>query len=439
MTAVSREVHAVAIKDQNVVLESALFTSLVEREKSSASYHRVQVGVREGEYTTWVGEWDQRSQRIGECESLTALNPERASMRLRSGQSVVVKVTQDGGPVSLRGATITLGLAFVGGRAGEIRPLVTASVGVADQGTRRALSAVERQMNAGGLARREVVVALDDAETWPAGVMSGRIQRDSTTALSLQQYEGDRVDVNGTMVGITSSGISLTTSDRIIDSTGSFSSTAITTSTLYYLYLGESGVLRAATTAPTRYNGIYYLGTTGGAVAWRFMGWARTNSSTQWVNDTTDRLVINYYNRLALPIYVRPGYSDGNTITTYTTTSTTWTSANAGSGSAGSYIANGEDAVRFHLTSISAGSGAISVYSGIGDNSTTNAYSMTHSGNTTTMTNHCAMIYTPSAGYRTVNLLVAVSGGTGTFTADYSRLGGSADPVGTQIAGVVMG
>ena len=43
----------------NVVLHHLKLYSVVERLASTSNYHKVEVGFQEGDYTTWIGEWDQ--------------------------------------------------------------------------------------------------------------------------------------------------------------------------------------------------------------------------------------------------------------------------------------------------------------------------------------------------------------------------------------------
>lgn len=277
------------------------------------------------------------------------------------------------------------------------------------------------------------------------GMFACRMQRDSTTQVSLQYFNGRYIDVNGEMVDVGASGYPMLTSDNLLSSTGTDSAGAMGASTLYYVYVSNSQAsfaandLRASATGPSAYRGAKYLGTSGNAAHWRFVGWVRTNGSTNFVNTALDRLVINYHNRLRLSVLVAPGYTDDNSLTTYTTTSTTYVAANGGTGSQGSYIANGEDAVSFRLNALASNSTPSACYAGIGENSTANAAVASQTQGVLALNFGTTWSGVPAEGYRTINVLIAVSAGTGTFYADTSRLGSAADPYATFIEGEIRG
>lgn len=426
----------------NTVLREAFIHSPVERRPNATNYHVVEVGVREGIYTTWVGTWDQSTQKADAASPLRILDDGRRGMRLKAGQALVARVTANGTPASLTGCRVNFRLALVGGRSGDARPLVNSGVAVADPNTRVALATLERQINTGGLAEWDDSLALIDPVTLAGtGTFHGRLQRDSTTQISLQRFNGNWVEVDGEAVSLGSDGIECTSTDGLLTSTGGVSGTGPSSSTTYHAYVGlVSGTaqLRLSGTAPTRYLGTYYLGTDPGAKAWRFVGWVRVNGSTQFEDDTTNRGVVNYYNRLVKPVYLTPGYSDNNAATTWTTTSTTFTAANGGTGATGSYIANGEDAVRIRAVALVSNSGANSNFVGIGDNSATTAVVAGQADGTAIQ--GCTAVYSsvPAAGRRTVVLLVRVSGGTGTYYADVARGGSGADPAATYLVAEVM-
>lgn len=422
----------------NTVLRKALMHSPVARAVSSSDYHIVRVGVREGEYTSWVGTWNQAEQSLEGATPSPILDTGREGMRLKAGQAIVVKVTTVGTPAPLTGCRVNFTLGLVGGRDGQARPLVASGSMVADANSRAALAALERQINEGGLADWEEAVQIaDPVSPGGAGAFHGRLQRDSATQISLQRYNGNWVEVDGELVSLGSSGLVCLSSDYLIDAGGSVTASTPGASTLYYVYVGSDG-LRLSATAPSRYLGVYYLGADEAARRWRFCGWVQTNGSTQFVDDTTDRLVVNYYNRLRKTIQLRPGYTDDNASTTWTSTSTTWTAANAGTGATGSYIANGEDAVHAGMNLLAANSGAFFCYAGIGDNSSTTAAVACGMVNTTVQYTCSVYAWVPAAGYRTLVLLVRVSAGTGTYYADNSRGGGSADPATTALFATVM-
>lgn len=425
------------------MLREALLHSPVERLASTTSYHVIRIGVREGANTSWVGTWDQSEQKVEGATPTSILDTDRKGMRLKAGQAIVVLISTFGVPVSLEGSRINFTLALVGGRDGAAKPLVASGAAVADPNSRTALAALERQINEGGLSEWDDPVQLQDPVALvEVGTFQGRLQRDSTTQISLQRYSGNWIEVDGAAVSIGSDGRAVTTSDGLITDGGQVSATTPSASTLYYVYIGSptGGALslRLCATAPTRLNGTYYLGTSTPAGRWRFVGWVRTNASTQFTDDTTDRLVVNFYNRQPRSIVLRPAYSDDNATTSYTTTSTTWTAANGGTGATASYIATGEDAIYVTAFSLASNSGANSTRLGIGDNSGANCAVGTSMAGTTADAVECSYSTVPATGYRTLVLLVNVSGGTGTYRADIGRNGSATDVVATALYAEVM-
>jgi hypothetical protein len=413
----------------NVVLREALFHSPVARAADEDDYHVIEVGIREGSNTSWVGTWDQSTQKVDGATPTSILTSGRHGMRLRAGQAVVLRVSAYGTPQTLDGSRVNFRLALVGGRDGPASALVASGAMVADANSRTALKALERQINEGGLSEWEEAVQITDPVALVAtGTFGGRLQYDSTTQISLQAATSNWVEVDGEGIALGSSGLVCLSTDYLLSSAGTVTATAPSSSTLYYVYVGDDS-LRLSATAPTRHNGTYYLGTDAGPRRWRFVGWVYLNASTQFADDSTNRLVVNYYNRLLKPIELKPGYVDDNAATTYTTTSTTWTAANAGTNATGSYIANGEDGVYIVAFSTASNSGANTTRIGIGENSGTTAVSSAAMVGTTIQEISCVYATVPAVGRRTVVLLVNVTAGTGTYLADGARTGGTADPV----------
>ena len=162
----------------NEILRDALFHSPIERLPNRTSAHLIEIGVREGAYTTWVGTWDQSQQKVKGATPTSILDEGRKGMRLRAGQAIVVKVTSIGTPASLVGSRITFTLSLVGGRDGPAKPLIAAGTLVADASTRTSLKALEKQINTGGLAEWDDAVALQDTT-------GGGIQTSSATTQTI--------------------------------------------------------------------------------------------------------------------------------------------------------------------------------------------------------------------------------------------------------------
>lgn len=279
-----------------------------------------------------------------------------------------------------------------------------------------------------------------------------RLQRDSATQISLQRYAGQVVRVGGEDVIVPSAGLTRASSANLISATGTDSGGAMAVDTLYYVYVSNSKAtfspssIRASATAPTAFNGVKYLGVSGNALNWKFVGWVRTidnAGAANFADSVTQRLVINYYNRLALKMKATPGYVDDNAANSYTFGSATWAPINGGTGDFLDYISNGED-------------GVIATFQSSFRYSTTNQVGLGVGADSTTTADSHVFIDTRDAakddflsgsdsislaeGYRRLNLLMHnFGGGTVTVYADIGRDGGSVDAPVTLMAAIIMG
>ncbi len=285
-------------------------------------------------------------------------------------------------------------------------------------------------------------------EVTHASEFGGRVRWTSTTSLVLESYTSSEVTVNGYGVGLGSSGISLTTAENLISSTGTDAGAAMGASTVYYIYVSNSQAsfaasdVRASTTAPTNLTAGthpavgYYLGSSGNALHWRYCGVCRTNGSTQFVDSETQRFVINHHNQIPLRLFTCPAYNDNSTISTpYTTANTTWVAANAGTGSKVEWLqdARTNNPVFLSAYMMSLNSGANATYCGIGVDSTSNSNVIARTVGTSGETASCEWSLVPTIGYHAADLLICVSGGTGSYYADIDDFGGSDDSRSTYL------
>ena len=425
----------------NVILRDALLHSPIARERDADDYHVFEVGIREGESTSWIGISDGSRRRVPASRPASILESRWRNKRLREGQAIVVKIEVRGVPQSLKGSRINFRLGRVGGRDGPERPLVSTGLPATDPNARTALADVSRQINDDLAGWEESVALIDPVELAPTTSFQGRLQVDSTTEISMQRYIGNWIEVDGDPLSITSSGLSVTSTSALLESNGAVGTNTPGVDTTYNVYVGggiKNVQIRLSSKAPTKLRGTYYLGTVGLPRTWRFCGWVRSNSSTQFVDSEISRLLCNYYNRLLKDLFRVPGYVDNDATTTYTETSTTWTAANAGAGSQVEFISNGEDAAVIHGTASVANSGAGESAIGIGIDSVVSASRAgSHAG---TLIGNIALHYSDvlSSGRHTADLLTKVSSGTATYRADEGRDGSDADPPVTYISGQVL-
>lgn len=300
-------------------------------------------------------------------------------------------------------------------------------------------------------------VTLNEMRAYMAAGHCGlRLSINGATGLIMTPRTSLLIEVNGEILDGAS--LSLTTSDNRITSTGADAGAAMTTSTLYYIYVSNSlastfpSDLRASTTAPSSIYGSgtaisylevnypdMYLGTTGNAANWRFVGMAYTNGSTQFTDSQTSRLVASYHNRELCALISCPGYNNNNTYDTYTTTSTTWTRANAGTGSRIEWLTFGDRPVHLEAHAMMTNSGAQTDYVGVGLDSTTDceAQAQSYPGNSTwTTTSVSFESQLTGLGYHYAELMVRTSGGTMTLYVDDARSGAVHDPYITFISAI---
>lgn len=293
------------------------------------------------------------------------------------------------------------------------------------------------------------LVGTDNTTTYnlaPKDTFEGRLSRTSSTQCTLAGFgRGEVIEIDGDSILISSlSSANLDTTANLLSSTGTDSGGAMGASTLYYVYVSSptasfaASSVRASATAPSLLNGVYYLATSGNGAKWRFVGWTRTNGSTQFVDTETQRFVINFYNQRPLHLFSCPGYNDNNTQTSYTFTSTTWQAANGGTGSKIEWIADGMHSAEFHASGLLGTSGG-NAFIGIGIDSTANAKVGGFANLGTFATPSLTWAETPAAGYHAADLLQRVSAGTGTFYADEVRGGSATDPRYTYIEAMIQG
>lgn len=265
----------------------------------------------------------------------------------------------------------------------------------------------------------------------------------SSNSLFLGRYANSRTVSNGLECNVSGS-LALTTAENLLTSTGADAGAAMAASTLYAIYIGNAAAtfapsqFRASATQPTLVDGVYYLGVTGNAANWRFLGWVATDASVQIRDDEQARHVVNYYNRRPLRLFTCPAYVDDNAQTTYAINKATFGPINAGSSDSVSWIANGEDAAWLQATAQFTVSTGTAAYIGPGFDSSTQpdvAAGCRSTGQSTT----AGSAKTLAVGRRTGYLLACTQGTAYTVAADVLRLGAASDPAATFLDGWCLG
>lgn len=285
-----------------------------------------------------------------------------------------------------------------------------------------------------------------------------RLQRDSATQVSLQNYKGAVVEINAERVAIGSAGFTLLNTANLITAAGADSGGAPAVTTLYYVYVSNSKAtfaalgIRLSATAPSLLNGVKYLAAAGNGANWRFVGWIRTISNGGTVNfadSITQRLVINYYNRLDVQLFSSPGYVDDAAGSGFTeANNNVWHELHAATGDAHlDFISNGEDAIHAEavIDVIPTVPASDLILAGIGT-STTTALREAFQPYTALLSISegpliTRLLFIPLEGFRQLFQLIVVFAGVGgvSIASDDSRSGGTADPPLTYISAIVKG
>jgi hypothetical protein len=172
-----------------------------------------------------------------------------------------------------------------------------------------------------------------------------------SNTLTLLPYAGNQILINGFTLTVPGAGLSRLITDHLISAVGADAGSAPVANTLYYVYVSNGqasfspSTIRLSATAPSLVNGVYYLGNAGNALNWRFVGWVQPNATPQFESSLLNRTIINYYNRLNLPMFSCPNYSNTDTATIYTYSGGAYAPINGGTGDSLTFIANGEDAI----------------------------------------------------------------------------------------------
>ena len=281
------------------------------------------------------------------------------------------------------------------------------------------------------------------------GICDGRLNYVSTTQIAFERYRGNNIEVNGELVSIGASGLACNTTDNLISATGTDSGGAMAAGASYHIYVSNASATYAASscrgssTAPTSFNGARYLGTSGNAANWRYVGAARTIAGPEFVDSITQRLVLSWYHRLHKPIFSSPGYTDNNSNTTYTSASQVWEAVNGGGGSRLSFMANGEDQVEIKIFGVANHDAAGTTFRlALGIDVVTTATVQSASKEDTEgdeEAQSASYNWVPGEGIHTVDLLTS-TGGAGPSVLRYAddvRQGGTSDGVLTGITGSV--
>jgi hypothetical protein len=263
----------------------------------------------------------------------------------------------------------------------------------------------------------------------PAGTFLARLSTGLgvSDTLTLLPYNGNKVEVNRRLVNIPDAGLTLDVADNLIDASGADSGSPGVASTPYQVYISNAlasfspSSIRLSVATPTLVGGVKYLGNSGDAPNWRFVGLVYLNATPQFESTPQNQLICNYYNRLRVKIF-SPASGD------FSTTSGSYVQVDPAGSLTVSFLSNGEDSIRLAGAGAASESAICLFAAGIGIDSTTAPSIVAVNGRGGVGIQETIapqMEVDLSEGFHFATLLYVVSGGT---TLAFSAL----DPVGSS-------
>lgn len=174
------------------------------------------------------------------------------------------------------------------------------------------------KMGAGAGAERVRIVDTDVAD------IRMRLEADNTvqskTSFEVVGYKGQYIRVNGELVDCINFSRVCGIASNLIDAAGADAGSAPVDDTTYWAYISNSQAsfspsgVRLSETPPSLLRGERYLGTSGNAQHWRFIGWVRPHGGN-FVRDQKRCFLVNYFNPLDFSLIHIPGYSPGGEAT----------------------------------------------------------------------------------------------------------------------------
>ena len=271
----------------------------------------------------------------------------------------------------------------------------------------------------------------------PASLFQARLLTANNVGptLKLGQYNGNKVVVSGQTVVVPGTGLQVLVGDNLINATGADAGAAGAANTLYYVYISNQkspfspSSIRLSATPPIPVNGVKYLGNTGNALNWRFVGWVQLNATPNFESSLTRRTIVNYYNRLLATLISCPAYIDDDAAQTYVVNSAVYVPINGGVDDSLFLIANGEDAAAYSVSGACSTPDVLRV--GIGVDSLTTPKVSTQ---TPAIAGGVGALFVETSdilaeGFHKITYLaLSVAGLNSTVVADLPREGGTKDP-----------
>ena len=263
-----------------------------------------------------------------------------------------------------------------------------------------------------------------------------RLDYTNTTTLTLTPTGGNKIAITGVLETVSSQ--TMVSGTTLISASGANLGTVMAASTLYYTYF--SGVsasyapqtLHPSATVPSLVNGVYYLGSSGNALNWRYVGWVKPTAALVFANSDTQRLVKSYYNRRPARMFLCLGYNNNDTLGSVSLNSNPWAVHSSVASPHFEFIADGDETVEVDCV-IHWSNDAQDSYVSVALDSTTDALNAGYLVMSTKGVTESHNRLVPSAGYHYLNLMYRTTGAR-TAYIDFARNGSVADTPASYIS-----
>lgn len=284
-----------------------------------------------------------------------------------------------------------------------------------------------------------------------AQCFQARMELSSATQIVLLPYRGSRIWIAGEYLDLSIVSVVLDFADNLLASDGTDDGAGPAAQDAYYAYVSNASAsyapqsLRLSTFQPSELEGVLYLGTSGNAANWRYVGQVGTWGSS-FKDDAQYRLVGNYYNRLPRSLFTCPGYVDDNANTTISINNAAYGPVNGGIGDYVAFIGTGgvfADFVQLHACFASGLIGANVLRVGIscsllvgipGDVRAVAAFPAATQNTEASV----AVAYKCDTGINVATLVAYSQSVASTLVVDRTRNGSSYDPPSTYLSGLVL-
>lgn len=182
-----------------------------------------------------------------------------------------------------------------------------------------------------------------------------RLERVSATEIAVERYKGRYIVINNEAVDPGPAGTGLTNVGNLIDATGADAGSAPAISTRYFAYMSNSDAsfaplqLRLSATSWTEVDGVRYLGATGNAKNWRFVGWVATDSAGEFQKNQHNIWVVSYLNPLPFSGISIPASDPINPSSYAAPNSAEYVAINGGTNARVNFIYNADYVVQYSL------------------------------------------------------------------------------------------